>query len=107
MAILFHFHQIIYQQEEISPVHELIGITATIFVVLSFTFTSEKKIRLVNIVGAILFLVYGFVIGALSIWVANGCLIVIHIYKLMKRPSKKATSDMTDADMPKDKAKPE
>ena len=64
---------------------EAIGITATLFVLLSFLFRDEKKIRLVNIIGAALFVVYGLILGALSVWILNGALIVIHIYFLKVR----------------------
>lgn len=38
---------------------ETIGITATLFVLVSFLFKKERKIRLVNIIGASLFVIYG------------------------------------------------
>lgn len=46
---------------------EILGIIASLFVLLSFIFSSEIKIRLVNIVGAFLFVVYGIFINAFSI----------------------------------------
>jgi len=64
--------------------HEALGIVATLFVLLSFTFTNEKRIRQINIVGAVLFVIYGIIIGALSVYLLNGALIIIHIYKLLK-----------------------
>ena len=65
--------------------HEIIGIVATLFVLLSFIFTAEKRIRQINIIGAVLFVVYGIVIGAISIYILNSALIIIHIYKLYKQ----------------------
>ena len=65
--------------------HEILGIIATLFVLLSFTFTSEKRIRQINIVGAVLFVVYGIIIVAHSVYILNGALILIHIYKLYKK----------------------
>ena len=64
--------------------YEAIGILATLFVLGSFLVDGEKKIRKINIFGAILFIVYGVLIGALSVWLLNGALLVIHIYKLRK-----------------------
>jgi len=64
--------------------HEVIGIVATLFVLVSFLFTNEKRIRQVNIIGAVIFVVYGIIIGAISVYVLNGALIIIHIYKLYK-----------------------
>ena len=65
--------------------HEILGIIATLFVLLSFTFTSEKRIRQINIIGAVLFVVYGIIITAHSVYILNGALILIHIYKLYKQ----------------------
>ena len=64
---------------------EALGIIATVFVLLSFLFNEPKQIRIVNIIGAILFVIYGLLIGALSVWLLNGALIVIHIYYLLKK----------------------
>ncbi len=64
---------------------EAIGIVATLFVLFSFLFKNPKHIRIVNIIGAFLLVVYGFLINALSVWLLNGALIVIHIYFLRKK----------------------
>ena len=63
---------------------ELIGITGTLFVLLSFLMKEIKKVRIINIVGAILFVAYGILIGAISTWLLNGILIIIHIIYLKK-----------------------
>ena len=65
--------------------HEILGIIATLFVLASFTFSAETRIRQINIVGAVLFVIYGIIIGAISVYVLNGALILIHIYKLWKK----------------------
>jgi len=70
--------------------HEIIGIIATLFVLLSFIFNNETRIRQINIVGAVLFVVYGIIISALSVYILNGALIIIHIYKLLKMRKKQA-----------------
>lgn len=64
--------------------YEAIGIVATLFVLGSFLVDGEKKIRKINIAGAALFVVYGIAIGALSVWLLNGALLAVHIYKLRK-----------------------
>ena len=64
---------------------ETIGITATLFVLVSFLFKKERKIRLVNIIGASLFVIYGALNGAFSVWLLNGALIIIHIIFLLKK----------------------
>lgn len=64
--------------------YELIGTLASVLVLISFLMKGEKKIRLINIVGALLFVIYGILINAFSVWFLNGALILIHIYYLRK-----------------------
>lgn len=61
---------------------EAIGLLASVFVLLSFLTKGERNIRLINIVGASLFVVYGALIGALSVWLLNGILLGVHIVRL-------------------------
>lgn len=63
---------------------ELIGILATLLVLVSFLFTGETKIRVINIIGAVIFVIYGVLINSLSVWILNGALIIIHFVKLYK-----------------------
>jgi hypothetical protein len=63
---------------------EILGTIASIFVLISFLMKGEKKIRLVNIIGALLFVIYGIKINAFSIWFLNGILLIIHIIKLLR-----------------------
>lgn len=65
--------------------YEAIGIVATLFVLASFLVNDIRKVRVINIVGAALFVVYGILIGAFSTWLLNAVLIVIHIYYLTTR----------------------
>ena len=60
--------------------YEIIGISASLLVLISFLFKNERSIRLVNIFGAVMFVIYGLMINALSIWLLNGILIFIHLY---------------------------
>lgn len=61
---------------------ELIGLIATLFVLISFLQKSEINIRKFNIVGAILFVIYGFLISSISVWLLNGILLGVHIKRL-------------------------
>lgn len=63
---------------------EVLGIIATLFILLAFCLNSEKQIRTVDIIGAILFVIYGILIKSLSVWLLNSILILINIYKLIK-----------------------
>ena len=64
--------------------YEWVGIIATAFVLLSFLQKSEFNIRRINMVGCVLFVVYGILIGSISVWVLNGICFFVHIYKLYK-----------------------
>lgn len=61
---------------------EIIGIIATLMVLVSFTMTGEVEIRSINIIGAVLFVIYGIFLQAFSIWFMNGLLIIIQVYKI-------------------------
>ncbi len=71
---------------------ELIGIAATLLVFVSMTFpTLTYKgsfwMRILNIIGSVVFVVYGALLPAISTAVLNGGLIIVnsyHLYKLIK-----------------------
>ena len=63
---------------------ELIGTLASIIVLISFIVKGEKNIRLINIIGAFVFVIYGLLIKAFSVWFLNGMLILIHLYKIKR-----------------------
>lgn len=63
---------------------EAIGIAGTLFVLLSFLMKDLKKVRVINIIGALFFVAYGLIIGAISTWLLNGILVIIHIAYLLK-----------------------
>ena len=77
--------------------YEALGIIATLFVLVSFLFTNEKRIRQINIIGAVLFVIYGVIIGAHAVYILNGALIFIHIYKLLKQRNAKEGTDESDS----------
>ena len=61
---------------------EILGISASLMVLISFLFRKEAHIRAVNIAGALLFVIYGYCIDSFSVWFLNGVLIIIHLYYL-------------------------
>ena len=61
---------------------EIIGVLASILVLISFAMKNERSIRKINILGAVTFVIYGLTINAFSIWVLNLILILIHLYRL-------------------------
>lgn len=64
--------------------YELIGLCGTVFILIAFLFNSEKEIRIFDMIGSVLFVIYGALIGAYSNVVLNGALIIVHIIKLQK-----------------------
>lgn len=69
---------------------ELLGIAASLLVLASFILSGEIKIRTVNLFGSILFVVYGIMIGSISIWFLNIILFAVHYYKLIQLDKNKA-----------------
>lgn len=64
--------------------NEFIGILGTLFIIIAFTFNGELKIRIFDLIGAILFVIYGITIKSFSTILLNGILIIIQIYKIYK-----------------------
>ena len=71
---------------------EFIGVLGSVFVLIGFIFKEQIKIRIVNMIGAFLFVVYGLLISAFSVWFLNGALILVHIYHLLKGRVKRGKS---------------
>ena len=72
---------------------EIIGIVATLLILLSMCFkTTNRKgaitMRSLNIVGSIVFVVYGILLPAISTAILNGALVVvntIHLVQLLRK----------------------
>ncbi|PKK86416.1 MAG: hypothetical protein CVV63_04400 [Tenericutes bacterium HGW-Tenericutes-8] len=64
---------------------ETIGILAGALVLVSFLMKGERKIRLINIVGATIFIGYGILINSISVTLLNTGLVLVHIYFLRKK----------------------
>lgn len=65
--------------------YEIIGTIASVVVLLSFVATEEKRIRVINIFGAALFVAYGALTGAFSVWFLNGALVLVHGMHLIRK----------------------
>jgi len=63
---------------------EWIGYLASLIILISLLMSSIKKLRWVNLVGAMLFAVYGFLIDALPVGIMNVGIATINIYYLIK-----------------------
>lgn len=68
---------------------EILGIIASCFVLSSFLTNDIKKVRVVNIIGAILYIIYGYYINSISNIILNSVLVIVHIYNLYKLERRK------------------
>lgn len=64
---------------------EIIGTVASIIILISFLFDDLRIIRIINIIGCIVFIIYGTTIKSFSIELLNSGLFLIHIYHLLKK----------------------
>lgn len=63
---------------------EMIGYLGSILVVVSILMTSIVKLRIVNMLGSSISMVYALMIQSYPIAFMNLCLVIINIYNLMK-----------------------
>jgi hypothetical protein len=63
---------------------ELIGYLASALIVLSLLMASVLKLRIINLVGAFVFTVYGVLIDSAPVVLTNGAIVVIDIYYLWR-----------------------
>ena len=64
--------------------NEWLGLLASAFILVSFLTTNQTKTRLINMVGCVVFVVYGFLLPAYSTAFMNAALFVVHIVYLTK-----------------------
>lgn len=62
----------------------IIGYLASAFLAFSLIVTNAIKFRILNIIGCFTFILYGFLINAFPVIVANTILLVINIFQLYK-----------------------
>lgn len=63
---------------------EVIGYVASILVAVSLTMSKILRLRIINLLGALAFTIYGFFLGAIPIFLVNGFIVIIDIYYLYK-----------------------
>ena len=64
--------------------YEIIGLSATLLILISFLFNDAKKIRVMNGIGGAVFIIYGVLIHSYSNIILNAALIIIHTVKLRR-----------------------
>lgn len=75
---------------------EFLGYAASFVVLVSMALPSARWLRIVNLVGAVLFMAYGLLIEAWPIVVFNTLIAVLDIYYLVKLRGDTSPSDPQD-----------
>lgn len=63
---------------------EILGYLASIFIACSLLMKDIKKLRYINSIGCILFVIYGIIIEAYPVALMNGFCVLINLYYLIK-----------------------
>lgn len=70
---------------------EVIGYLASLVVLMSFTMKHVKRLRVINMVGCTLFVIYGFMMPTLRVGlpiiITNVAILLVNIYYLLKAQS--------------------
>jgi hypothetical protein len=64
--------------------YELLGYFASALVAVSLTMTSILRLRIINLIGAVLFTIYGLLINAYPVALVNFIIVLINLYQLSK-----------------------
>jgi len=64
--------------------YEIVGYIGSILVALSLSMKNIRLLRRINLVGAFTFSTYGFLIGAIPVFILNGYIVLIDIFYLYK-----------------------
>lgn len=65
-----------------------LGYAASVIIMVSMTMSSIVKFRWINLLGALSFSIYGFLIHAIPVCILNGMIVIIDIYYLINIYSK-------------------
>ena len=68
---------------------QVVGYVASLIIAISMTMNSIVKFRWINLIGAITFSTYGFVLGAYPVGILNAFIVSVDLYYLYKIYSKK------------------
>lgn len=70
--------------------YEWIGLAGSVLIIIAFTTKNEKSIRILDAVGAALFILYGVLIKAWATVFLNAVLIIVHLFRFIEMKKKKA-----------------
>lgn len=63
---------------------DIFGYIGTVLILYSFTIESMKKLRIVNSIGSVFWIIYGLSIGANPTILVNSCVLCIHLWWFIK-----------------------
>jgi hypothetical protein len=69
--------------------YEILGYLGSLLVAISLTMTSIIRLRIINLIGGSAFFIYGYLIGATPIMIANLLISSINIYSLFQMKNNK------------------
>lgn len=69
---------------EASSIYEIIGYVASALVAISLMMTSILRLRIINLVGAVFFTLYGLLIGSIPVAAVNVFIVGINLYYLYR-----------------------
>jgi len=72
---------------------ELVGYLASALIVVSLLVSSIHRLRVINLIGAAVFTVYGLLIGSIPVVLTNGAIVVIDLYHLARMARDRAHGD--------------
>lgn len=81
---------------------EVFGIVSSIVILISLSMTSIIKLRIINLVGCVLFALYGYAIGSFSTTFMNIGIALMNLYYLRKLYSIKESYEIVKADKESD-----
>ena len=61
---------------------EILGIVASILIIIGFINNDAKHIRIWNCIGCVLYVIYGLIIGSLSVCLLNSICVGINVSKI-------------------------
>lgn len=77
-------YQLYYRKENIVLI-EILGYIASFIILIGFVSTNQTVIRKFNIVGSVLYVIYGFLIHAYPLVLLNAFIIIVHLKVLVKK----------------------
>jgi NADH:ubiquinone oxidoreductase subunit 6 (subunit J) len=72
---------------------DIFGYIGTVLILYSFTIENIYKLRLINSIGSVFWIIYGIGIMAGPTILVNSCVLCIHIYWFIKQKKKKSANN--------------